>query len=227
MSVTTIRSVLLSGYTQRIHFELPGIPVAIAAGEFVEIAQLLVEPASRREGQIAVEVNPDLGHHAMYRHQSNTLLVPRPDFPTTLPEEALLIHEAVHIHNDKNGVPLPWDEDEMLAYVAQMLYLQVADPITYGGLAAVRDAQLQRAGIDVDAEAVRDMMGVETNISGARDLAVERHAADVASAIYSSRTPTGEQLFELRAAIRQHPAYVDLPVDYETGEASHRHYGGL
>lgn len=227
MSVTSIRSVLQNGFTQRIHFELPGIPVTIAAGEFVEIAALLVDPADRRPGFIAVEVNTDLGHHAMYRHQSNTLYVPQENFPSTVPEEALLIHEAVHIHNDKNGVPLPWDEDEMLAYVAQMLYLQVRDPISYGGTAAVRDAQLARAGIDVDAEAVREMMGVDTNISGARDLAVERHAAEVAACIYGSRTPNSEQLFNLRAAIRQHPAYVDLPVDYETGEASHRHYGGL
>lgn len=132
MSIPLIRSVLSNGFAQRIQFQLPGIAVRIAAGDFRSIAPILVAAEDHRPNTVAVDINPALGNLAMYRHQSNTLIIPRPNFPSSPTEEALLIHEAVHILNDRRGTPLPWDADEMLTCRSTMSLVLPPSDITAG-----------------------------------------------------------------------------------------------
>jgi len=227
MSVETIRGVLTNPQARYISFQLPGIPAPIRGWKhFPKVARWLVAPADRRSDAVVVDVSSSLGNVAMYQHQINTLWVNSQSFPRTAQEQALIIHEAVHIHNDRKRFAMPWDDDEMLAYVAQFIYLKLRD--TYTAVAnRIAFTRMERAGIDIDAEAERQMTGCPTRIGTASDLSIERWASAVADSVLRRQTPSNRDLLNLRSAIRRHPAYAGLPIDYATGEAATRHYSGI
>jgi hypothetical protein len=74
-------------------------------------------------GKITLIHRPTLGHMAIYDSQRNRMAIPFASLPPPS-SQALVVHEAVHAVMDMRKVTLNSIESEIMAYVAQALFLR-------------------------------------------------------------------------------------------------------
>jgi hypothetical protein len=74
-------------------------------------------------GKITLIHRPTLGHMALYDSQRNRMAIPFGGMPA-VGSQALIVHEAVHAAMDLRKVRLNSIESEIMAYVAQALFLR-------------------------------------------------------------------------------------------------------
>jgi hypothetical protein len=74
-------------------------------------------------GKITLIHRPTLGHMAIYDSQRNRMAIPFASLPPP-DSQGLVVHEAVHAVMDMRKIKLNSIESEIMAYVAQALFLR-------------------------------------------------------------------------------------------------------
>jgi hypothetical protein len=112
-ALTVLRGSIASG----LHFRLGS--VSLRPGDLLAIADLI------ENGRITLIHRPTLGHMAIYDSQRNRMAIPFDRLPP-IGSQALIVHEAVHAAMDMQRTKLTSIESELIAYVAQALFLRRA-----------------------------------------------------------------------------------------------------
>jgi len=186
--LTTILDTLRSRECQQIRFTLAGI--TITGGGYLRVARTL----ERGSIQLVRSLSLPAGKMA-YNWRYNFIAVNRD------PSENLIIHECTHARNDMAGRAIQVVDDEVTAYVAQLIYMKLKDPRL-------------RSFAAVGAIARNTPLAVSQCVAtGARqpcEMATAGMASMIAEEILSGRVPTDAMVDQLRTAIRNHPDYSGL-----------------
>lgn len=94
--------------------------IHVNAREYRQVADYI------RDGDIGVTPGQDAV--AYYSGHRNTIETQRGNAPLNLADRAQILHECTHAITDINGVDATLQNEEVAAYLAQMLYMHLSDP---------------------------------------------------------------------------------------------------
>ncbi|HEX5719592.1 MAG TPA: hypothetical protein VF179_25755 [Thermoanaerobaculia bacterium] len=206
-AANSIIQILRSPAAQRVSFKL-GIIKVDGAG--LQTVARLVE-----QGRILVTHEPVLDWSSSYHHEMNAWGVGKRTI-STMSQEALVVHEAVHALNDWHHLQVNARDDEAAGYIAQMIYHHHKQPGRF--VQPVAGARITYATNTVVLQCGRQ--------PGSKfcDAAVFGLAALIGQSFMTGQAPPPSSLDQLRDAISRHAYYREIP---GIRSNSNRSYGGV
>lgn len=162
---------------------------------FFEAVRSVLTRASGRKGHVLVERSSDVA--GSYHPARNTMTLGN-DRLRTVEDEAIALHEMVHLGFDLRRAPVAWYVNEMAAYVADALYSLVRSPPRSDSLPLIPDEYLfRRSGETAPHKVYAYMLALDLRMAKRRAIRLDEiafmKAMLLTSPTYSARADEPDQ----------------------------------